>query len=180
MGILLQFIEMGYRFLKYRYVCFQWHYIFRGENHTRWPSGHADTCYCDDYTDLSSHWYSVTQVWYADVCTYFLPYTLIPIGTCREDYRPVKTRVCGRLSSLIESSLYVRQFVEEKWFSDVTHLAKVVQGQPHAAYSAFYEWSGLLKDLCLSYYSRYCQTYAATWRCYSLCTYACLDRLSSS
>ena len=35
---------------------------------------------------------------------------------------------------------YVKQFVEEKvkgWSSDVTHLARVAQSQPHAAYSAF-------------------------------------------
>ena len=83
----------------------------------------------------------------------------IPIGTCRVDYKPVKTCVCGRLSSLIESSLYVRQFVEEKWFSDVTHLSKVVQGQPHAVYS---ELSGQLMDPYLLYYSRYCHIYAVT------------------
>ena len=44
------------------------------------------------------------------------------------------------LGSAIGSSLYVRQFVEEKvkgWSSDVTLLAKVAQSQPHAAYSAF-------------------------------------------
>ena len=46
------------------------------------------------------------------------------------------------LGSTIGSSLYVRQFVEEKVKgSDVTHLAKVTQSQPHAAYSAF------MKDL---------------------------------
>ena len=44
------------------------------------------------------------------------------------------------LGSAIESSLYVRRFIEEKvkgWSSDVTLLAKVAQSQPHAAYSAF-------------------------------------------
>ena len=44
------------------------------------------------------------------------------------------------LGSAIGSSLYVREFVEEKvkdWFSDVTLLAKVAQSRPHAAYSAF-------------------------------------------
>ena len=44
------------------------------------------------------------------------------------------------LSSAIGSSLYVRQFVEEKvksWSSDVTHLVKVAQSQPHATYFAF-------------------------------------------
>ena len=44
------------------------------------------------------------------------------------------------LGSAIGSSSYVKQFVEEKvkgWSSDVTHLAKVTQSQPHAAYSAF-------------------------------------------
>ena len=44
------------------------------------------------------------------------------------------------LGSAIGSSLYVRQFVEEKvkgWSSDVTLLAKVAQSQPHVAYSAF-------------------------------------------
>ena len=43
------------------------------------------------------------------------------------------------LGSAIESSLYVKQFVEEKvesWSSNVTHLAKVAQSQPRATYSA--------------------------------------------
>ena len=41
------------------------------------------------------------------------------------------------LGSAIGSSLYVRQFVEEKvkgWSTDVTLLAKVAQSQPHAAF----------------------------------------------
>ena len=44
------------------------------------------------------------------------------------------------MGSAIGSSSYVRQFVEEKvkgWSSNVTHLVKVAQSQPHAAYSAF-------------------------------------------
>ena len=59
------------------------------------------------------------------------------------------------LGSAIGSSLYIRQFVEEKvngWSSDVTQLTKIPQSQPHAAYSAFNSQS---MDLCLTYCSRY-------------------------
>ena len=60
------------------------------------------------------------------------------------------------MGSAIESSLFVRQFVEEKvkgWSSNVAFLAKVAQSQPksqpHTAYSAFTKVGSAIRKIDL-------------------------------